>query len=179
MSITKGLSVRTKRGIYFKYLRRKLYNSADLHGLLYFLKQFCPGFHHWKQTELWITNVSWATAERMRESHKQQRGGMRNLKRHECKMRPHLGGVGVPIRSTHGAGLQHWAEPTFPMSACFQPALVARAAFSGFYTETDRSKGEKDVTQNQIWILKSFRYTREQKQQQLFQKTLTSRPFST
>lgn len=48
-----------------KYI--KLYSAAEPYVPLYCLKQFCPGFHHWKQTELWITNVSRATAERMRE----------------------------------------------------------------------------------------------------------------
>lgn len=61
------LSVWAKRGVYFIYLHCKLYSAPEPHRLLYSLKQFCPGFHYWKQTELWITNVSWATAERMRE----------------------------------------------------------------------------------------------------------------
>lgn len=65
--ITKILLVRAKKRIYFKYLHCKLYNSANQHRLLYFLKQFCPSFYHWKHTELWITTVSRATAERSRE----------------------------------------------------------------------------------------------------------------
>lgn len=53
-------------------------------------------------------------------------------------MKPHLGGVGVPVRSAHRAGLHHRTQPTFPMSTGFQSAFVGCAAFSGFHTKTDR-----------------------------------------
>lgn len=51
MRITIISPVGAKRGAYFIHLHRKLYSTADPHGLLCSLKQFCPDFHHWKQTE--------------------------------------------------------------------------------------------------------------------------------
>lgn len=60
----------------------------------------------------------------------------------------------MSVRSAHGVGLVHRAEPALPMTTCFQSALVARAAFSGLHTmEKKKRKKSKKQQVSDIIIL--------------------------